>query len=327
MDKQQAKFLLSSFRPDGADASSPEFAQALQLAAEDRELGEWLAQERATDAAFAEALSSVPIPNGLRDEILAVLEYDGRAQEGDAEVDSIFTGGMASIQPPAGLRDQIIAAMELQTESSEMTAAEKVTDIAAWRWLSVAAAAAAVVVGIYVSTNSLGDPEPALVNNLNELAVPDQPVDTQVRTVAVHNAVQQMAAKLTSPEGVDLNKDLGCAHDAMQFLDTKSHPVPEVLPPGLGDAKLVGARDMYLENGQPVSLLCFEKEGMGMVHLIVLDTANVKDADKLNTMKSISLKNCYGCSRTKFNIAHWSEGDKAYMILTKANKQEMVKLF
>ena len=56
MDKEQAKFILQSFRPDGADASDADFAEALEFAARDRELGEWLASERAADAQFANAL-------------------------------------------------------------------------------------------------------------------------------------------------------------------------------------------------------------------------------------------------------------------------------
>ncbi len=53
MDKEEARFILRCFRPDGADAENPDFAQALGWAAKDRELGEWLARERACDAGFA----------------------------------------------------------------------------------------------------------------------------------------------------------------------------------------------------------------------------------------------------------------------------------
>jgi len=59
MDKEEARFILRCFRPDGADAENPDFAEALAWAAKDRELGEWLARERARDADFASALSSV----------------------------------------------------------------------------------------------------------------------------------------------------------------------------------------------------------------------------------------------------------------------------
>ena len=81
MDKEQAKFILQSFRPDGADAQDVDFTEALHLATEDRELGEWLAQERAQDAEFAVALNDLAIPEKLRDEISAVLKFDGVRQE------------------------------------------------------------------------------------------------------------------------------------------------------------------------------------------------------------------------------------------------------
>ena len=48
-------------------------ADALALATENRELGEWLAQERAFDATFANALSSVTLPETLREDILGCL--------------------------------------------------------------------------------------------------------------------------------------------------------------------------------------------------------------------------------------------------------------
>jgi len=56
MDKEQAKFILRSFRPDGSDVNDKDFSEALALAMEDRELGEWLAAERAFDASLADAL-------------------------------------------------------------------------------------------------------------------------------------------------------------------------------------------------------------------------------------------------------------------------------
>jgi hypothetical protein len=328
MDKTQAKFLLSSFRPDGADAHLPEFANALKLAAENRELGEWLAHERATDAAFAKALNDVSIPEGLRDEILAVLAYDGNSEAEDTDLDGLFTGGMASIAPPEGLRDHILAAMEME-QAAAAQENSKVTEIKVWRWLSVAAIAAAVAVGAMVTMNQ---PSPSKADQgilVNDDILRTSPnIDRlSVQPVAVHSAVQQMAVKLKSPDQIKLNTDLDCARAAMQFLDTKHHPVPSQLPVGLAEAKLVGARDMYLDSGQPISLLCFEKEGMGMVHLIVVDSASLSDADELSSMKSISLKSCYGCDLTQFNIAHWREGKKTYMILTKAKKKDMVNLF
>lgn len=327
MDKEQARFLLRSFRPDGADAGSEDFAEALLLAAEDRELGEWLAQERADDAAFAKALNQVPIPASLREEILSVLEYDGQDMEHDGELEGLFMGGLNAIDPPAGLRDQILASMEVEkaARSTEVTQSN-VTDIAVWRWLSVSAAAAAISVGFFVlKQNEL----PRFESSDGIAAQVPKPVIGQpaIRQVAVHNATLQVAAMLTAPETLDLKTDLGCTLDAMDFLKSKKSPVPTLLPPGLEEAKLVGCRDIFLDDGQPVSLLCFEKEGVGMVHLISIETKRLSDAGDFSSMKNITLKNCTDCRRTNFNIAHWNEGDMTYMILTKAEKKKMVKLF
>ena len=82
MDKEEARFILRCFRPDGADAENPDFAEALAWAAKDRELGEWLARERASDAGFAAALNSVTIPSILREEILVSLAME----RGDAAI-------------------------------------------------------------------------------------------------------------------------------------------------------------------------------------------------------------------------------------------------
>lgn len=328
MDNEQARFLLRSFRPDGADAGSQEFAEALKLAAENRELGEWLAQERAEDAAFAQALNEVPIPDSLRDEIFAVLEYDGQATDVDAELESLFMGGLNSISPPDGLRDQILASMNVEKAAlSEEIADDKVTDISTWRWLSVAAVAAAVAVGVFIAPQfGSSSKDESIAERIPQEVSPsiDQPA---IQQVAVHSATFEMATKLTAPETIGLKTDLSCTHDAMSYLKDNKSPVPAHLPPGLEDAKLIGCRNMYLESGQPVSLLCFQKEGVGMVHLIAFDKKNLSDANTLTSLKNISLKNCYGCSVTNFNIVHWNDGETTYMILTKAEKEDMVKLF
>ena len=61
MDKEQARFILQSFRPDGADAKDPDFAEALAVAAEDRELGDWLAAERALPASISRISQLKPV--------------------------------------------------------------------------------------------------------------------------------------------------------------------------------------------------------------------------------------------------------------------------
>lgn len=66
MDKQEARLLLQSYRPDGQDASDPAFAEALALASQDAELGRWLESECALDKVIGQRLREFPVPPDLR---------------------------------------------------------------------------------------------------------------------------------------------------------------------------------------------------------------------------------------------------------------------
>jgi hypothetical protein len=74
MDKYTARFVLQSIRADGADAEAPEFAEALEAARTDPELGSQFVAEQALDRVIASKLASIPIPDGLCDSILARAE-------------------------------------------------------------------------------------------------------------------------------------------------------------------------------------------------------------------------------------------------------------
>jgi hypothetical protein len=71
MNRQEAKFILSAYRPGGQDASDPQFQEALALAKADPELGMWFAEELERDAEISRKLNSIQAPAGLRSNILA----------------------------------------------------------------------------------------------------------------------------------------------------------------------------------------------------------------------------------------------------------------
>jgi hypothetical protein len=77
MTTEEAKFILSAFRPGGSDAGAPAFGDALRIAGEDPMLGAWFAQSRAHDAAIARKLGEIPPPAGLREAILAGVRVGG----------------------------------------------------------------------------------------------------------------------------------------------------------------------------------------------------------------------------------------------------------
>jgi hypothetical protein len=70
---ERAKFLLSAYRHNGADAQDPIFREALEQAARDPDLGAWFANQRSFDALIAEKLSSVQPPASLKPAILSGL--------------------------------------------------------------------------------------------------------------------------------------------------------------------------------------------------------------------------------------------------------------
>jgi hypothetical protein len=71
MRNEEAKFILSAYRPGGGDADNPAFADALRMATADPVLGAWFAQSRAHDGAVAAKLAQIEPPAGLRGAILA----------------------------------------------------------------------------------------------------------------------------------------------------------------------------------------------------------------------------------------------------------------
>jgi hypothetical protein len=71
MNNEQAKIILSAYRPGGEDAAAPQFAEALEQTRRDPELARWFAEERALDAAIAAKLKAAPAPAHLENTILA----------------------------------------------------------------------------------------------------------------------------------------------------------------------------------------------------------------------------------------------------------------
>jgi len=70
MTNKEASFLLGACRPSGADATDPEFAQALAQAASDPALKTWMDGQRQFDSAIAARVQSITIPADLRSRIL-----------------------------------------------------------------------------------------------------------------------------------------------------------------------------------------------------------------------------------------------------------------
>jgi hypothetical protein len=77
MTTDEAKFILTAFRPNGSDTGNDAFCEALRFSGDDPGLGRWFAQSRAHDAAIAGKLGQIAPPAGLREAILAGVRVSG----------------------------------------------------------------------------------------------------------------------------------------------------------------------------------------------------------------------------------------------------------
>jgi uncharacterized membrane protein YbaN (DUF454 family) len=69
--KQEAKEILSVYRPDSADANDAEFAAALALARQDAELGRWFEEHCAVQSAIRGRFRQIVVPEGLKEQIIS----------------------------------------------------------------------------------------------------------------------------------------------------------------------------------------------------------------------------------------------------------------
>lgn len=309
MDKEQARFILQSFRPDGADAQDADFAEALAVAAKDRELGDWLAAERAQDAAFAAALMDLEIPEDLRDNILQVLKGESSAEE-FTDMDAAFMGALATVRVPEGLRDQIVAAMEIETRSTEPESTAKEAPQRAWNWLRSAAVAAAVVLGAFVAIEMTSNPGSGGSK------------DSALTKKQVENETIHLVANL-QPGSLAIQGDH--PPELITYLEAKGVPTPsmDALPPGLQGVPGVGCRVLQIGE-KKASLICFDKEGLGTVHLVVVNREDLKE-QQLPTLGKVSRKSCGHCPINKVSVASWGDDNRAFFLLSKTDPDSLIE--
>lgn len=253
MDKERAKFILESFRPDGADAGDADFAEALRFATSDRELGAWLMRERAFDAEFAEALARVDLPVGLREKVLLGMVQDSEdALRVDLKGESEMIRAMAGIEVPGELRERILVAME-QTAKSRVEAKS-------WSWakFGIPLAAAAGIAFAFVSlreSHQTGE----LAEMVNEITISEveagffRAYEAPLFSLDVHN----------DESGVLL---AGLREQGLPVSDSE-------LPPGLEHLKGLGCRELVID-GKRGTLVCFDT-GKGALHLVTFRRCDV----------------------------------------------------
>jgi uncharacterized membrane protein YbaN (DUF454 family) len=73
---QEAKKILTLYRPGSVDAKDPEFSEALLFARQDAELKGWLDEHYAVQSDIRERFKGIAVPEGLKEQIIS--EYKSR---------------------------------------------------------------------------------------------------------------------------------------------------------------------------------------------------------------------------------------------------------
>ncbi len=302
MDKEEARFILRCFRPDGADAENPDFAEALAWAAKDRELGEWLARERARDADFATALNSVSIPPVLREEILVSLAMErGDAGMYPDSFDASVIGALAGICPPSSLRAEILSAME-------RTAAEPVKGRRWWHYGLPAAAAAGIALA-FLATRPDGASDKRVVFNPPADA-PSSGGGVVLASLPISKVEQEFIKTFETP-GFKLDLNNPDHHALFDHLKSAKLPCPNrCLPKGLKEIPGLGCRELEVE-GKKGALVCFKQEN-DVVHLMVFKRCDVKC--KLPKAGQPA----FG-KHGKWSVARWSDEDWVFVLMGEQN--------
>lgn len=294
MDNEQARFILRSYRPDGADVNDQDFAEALALAMENRELGEWLASERAFDSAFSTALGSVDLPENLREDIIACLAGE-RADFPQAEdSDAAWIGALASIHPPAALRDELLAAMDRTA-----AAAVPVARMPLLRRLAIPlAAAAGIALAFLVSREA-------------------KPV-AFAKTVPIE-AVQAGFVKSYESPFFHLEEKRDNKQILIRHLQERKLPCPGCLPPGLEKLKSIGCRKLEVD-GKKGSLLCFKVGSNDVVHIVIFRREDVSgDFPPMEEPQFVRIGD--------WTSARWENGGKVFLMMSDTMGEKLADLF
>ena len=294
MDEDRARFILRSFRPDGADVDDHDFAEALAMAMEHRELGEWLAEERAFDAAFAKALRAVELPENLRDDIFGCLAGErGDFPQAEDGHDAALIGALASIQPPGGLRDGILAAMDRTAQPDRVVRP-------AWRRFAMPlAAAAGVALAFFLTRN----------NGSKPIASGPLPVEV-VQAGFIHTFESPLFS---------LDEQRDDQRLLIENLKSRKLPCPGCLPPGLQNVKGIGCRELVID-GKAGSLICFDERENGIVHLVIFRREDVCGELPCREHPDFAQKGHWAAAR-------WEDEKNVFILIGNTDVRKLASLF
>jgi hypothetical protein len=103
-----------------------------------------------------------------------------------------------------------------------------------------------------------------------------------------------------------------------EWLVDQNAPGDFMVPTALVGRPSVGCRKFNWK-GQPVSLVCFKVDGVGTVHLFVVDRSNLHNIPA-------DLKPRFTTDRNGVTTASWRNNDRVYVLAAKAEERELRRL-
>ena len=257
MKVEETKDRLSCYRPGIDDPTDEQFAPALLTAKDDPALASWFQDQQEFDSALRGHLKNADIPNSLLGHLKENIGTPAFEDSGD---DSQSESAAPEAKPGKSGPGNIIFASF---------------------WTRIAAAAAALVIGLLV------------VNSFNSSAD------------AVEAFRGAMAKQAT--EGFQLDHKSPNLVAVRTWLASHEAPVYEKCPPCFGKMKGIGCRK-FQWNNHTVSVVCFERETGKVVHLFVIERASIAGLE--NAGDKVPLKQQLG-----LETGGWMDSKNVYLLV------------
>ena len=329
MTSNEAKSILDAYRGD--DLECPEFTDALEHLNSDADLATWFERDQAYDQDLSDALADIPLPDTLLESILTssneervikpdVAEWNDANAMSDEEAKDILAAYRSDCPEDATMKQ----ALKLAEDSAELAewfdaeqafdqqmrealkaiaipeklretlldteVATKVTPFIQRRPVWLSAAAVFLIAGMLVKYFVF----PPAVQFTGEQF---SSVDKFRSDMAFYANSRFVLGELTK----DLNK-------AADWLEERDSPVYDQVPEAIVNYEGMGCQT-FAWGPQQVSLVCFKNEHEELVHLFVIERADLEDvATPASPLEELLVEQ-------RLETAGWSDDQHVYMIV------------